>query len=69
MPQSKEQKAAYMKEYMKEYREENNEQIAAYKKEYYEENPELNPDPKDNMFRENRYKIMETWSSTRDSHK
>ena len=40
MPQSKEQKAAYMKEYMKEYREENKEQIAAYKKEYYEENKE-----------------------------
>ena len=41
MPQkSKEQKAAYMKEYMKEYREKNKEQIAAYKKEYYEENKE-----------------------------
>ena len=41
MPQkSKEQKAAYMKEYNKEYREKNKEQIAAWNKEYYEENKE-----------------------------
>ena len=51
MPQSKEQRAAYMKEYreknkeqiaaqMKEYREKNKEQIAAYRKEYCEKNKE-----------------------------
>ena len=36
MPQSKEQKAAYKKE----YREKNKEQIVAYNKEYYEKNKE-----------------------------
>ena len=36
MPQSKERKAAYKKE----YREKNKEQIAAYKKEHYEKNKE-----------------------------
>jgi len=51
MPQSKEQRAAYIKEYreknkeqiaaqMKEYREKNKEQIAAYRKEYREKNKE-----------------------------
>ena len=40
MPQSKEQKAAYMKEYKKEYYEKNKEQIAAYNKEYNEKNKE-----------------------------
>ena len=40
MPQSKEQIAAYMKEYKKEYREKNKEQIATYVKKYREENKE-----------------------------
>ena len=40
MPQSKEQKAAYMKEYKKEYYEKNKEQIATYVKKYREENKE-----------------------------
>ena len=40
MPQSKEQKAAYMREYTKKYREKNKEQLAIKNKEYRKKNKE-----------------------------
>ena len=69
MPQSKEQKAAYMKEYKKEYYEKNKEQIAAYNKEYNKKNKEQKATYMKEYYEKNKEQIVAYVKKYREENK